>query len=117
MATSSSNTQDLAQGTSSNQEAPAYEIKGRTMSLEEWDLTVQVERPVDLMSLIKNGCDIVDYYEAQELGAYFSMLNGPTYESLVKHFWVRASIYDKHVAKLDEQQKVLLNPCLEGKSR
>jgi len=86
------------------------------MSLEESDLMVQVEKH-DFMSLIKNGCDIVDYYEAQELGPYFSMLNGPTYESLVKHFWVRASIYDKHVAKLDEQQKVLLNPCLEGKSR
>jgi len=24
----------------STQEAPSYEIKGRTMSLEEWDLTV-----------------------------------------------------------------------------
>jgi len=37
----------------------------------------------------------------QDLGHYFSMLNGPTYESLVKHFWVRASIYDKHVSKLE----------------
>jgi len=35
----------------------------------------------------------------------------------VKHFWVRASIYDKHAAKLDEQHKVLVNPSLEGKSR
>jgi len=39
MATSSSTAQDMVQGTSSNQEAPAYEIRGRTMSLEEWDLT------------------------------------------------------------------------------
>jgi len=31
--------QEIAQGTST-QEAPAYEIKGRTMSLKEWDLTV-----------------------------------------------------------------------------
>jgi len=78
---------------------------------------VQVERPVDFMSLSNNGCNIVDYYEAQELDPYFSMRNGPTYESLVKHFWVRASIYDKHAAKLDKQHKVLLNPSLEGKSR
>ena len=86
MATSSSAAQESVQGTSSHQEAPAYEIKGRTMSLEEWDLTVQVERPIDFASLIKNGCDIVEFYEAQELGPYFSMLNGPTYESLVKYF-------------------------------
>jgi len=76
------------------------------MSSEEWDLTVQVERPVDFASLIQNGCDIVDYYQAQDLGSYFSMLNGPTYGSLVKHFWVRASVFDKNVAKLEEHQKV-----------
>jgi len=45
------------------------------------------------------------------------MLNRPTYESLVKHFWVRASVYDKKVAKLEEDQKVLIDPSLEGKSR
>ena len=45
------------------------------------------------------------------------MLNGPTYESLVKHFWVRASVYDKHAAKFEEQEKILIDPSLEGKSR
>ena len=45
------------------------------------------------------------------------MLNGPIYESLVKHFWVRASVYDKKAAKLEEDQKVLIDPSLEGKSR
>jgi len=117
MATSSSAIQASVQGTSSNQEAHAYEIKGRTMSQEEWDLTVQVERPVDFASLIKHGCDIVEFYEDQALGGYFSMLNGPTYESFVKHFWVRASVYDKYAAKLEEQQKVLIDPSLEGKSK
>jgi len=117
MASSSSAIQESAQGTSSQQEAPTYEIKGRTMSLEEWDLTVQVERPVDFASLFHHGCDIVEYYEAQDLSGYFSMLNGPTYESLVKHFWVRASVYDKHAAKLEEDQKVLIDPSLEGKTR
>ena len=102
MATSSSAVQESVQGISSIQEAPAYEIKGRTMSLEEWDLTVQVERPIDFASLIHHGCEIVEFYEAQDLGSYFSMLNGPTYESLVKHLWVRASVYDKQVAKLEE---------------
>jgi len=73
------------------------------MSLEEWDLTVQVERPVDFASLIKHGCDIVEFNEAQDLGGYFSMLNGPT--------------YDKHAAKLEEHHKVLIDPSLEGKLR
>ena len=29
----------------------AYRIKGRTMSLEEWELNVQVENPVDFITL------------------------------------------------------------------
>jgi len=85
------------------------------MSLEELDLTVQVERHVDFASLFHHGCDIVEYYEAQDLGRYFSMLNGPTYESLVKHFWVRASVYDKHAAKLKEDQKLLIDPSLKAR--
>jgi len=109
--------QDTIQGTSSQQEAPAYEIKGRTMSLEEWELTVQVERSVDFASLLHHGCNIKEYYESQDLIHYFNMLNGPTYENLVKHFWVRASVYDKHAAKLEEAEKVLIDPSLEGKRR
>jgi len=54
--------QDTTQGTSTQQEAPAYEIKGRTMSLEEWELTVRVERPVDFASLLHHGCDIKECY-------------------------------------------------------
>jgi len=49
--------QEIAQGTST-QETLAYEIKGRTMVLEEWDLTVQVESPVDFTSLAYHGCNI-----------------------------------------------------------
>jgi len=72
------------------QETPPYEIRGRTMSLEEWDLNVQVENPIDFVSLAHYGCDIKKYYEAQDLLNYFDMLNGPTYMNLVRHFWVRA---------------------------
>jgi len=78
--------QDTTQGTSTQQELSAYEVRGRTMSLEEWELTVQVERPVDFTSLLHHGCDIKGYYESQDLIPYFNMLNGPTYENLVKHF-------------------------------
>jgi len=45
------------------------------------------------------------------------MMDGPTYENLVKHFWVRAEIYDKYAAKAKEDHMVLLNPDLKGKSR
>jgi len=93
--------QDTTQGTSTQQETPAYDIKGRTMSLEEWALNVKVERPIDFISLAHHGCDIRSYYEAQGLMDYFNMLIGPTYENLVRHFWVRAHVYDKKAAKLE----------------
>jgi len=52
MATSSSN-----QGTSMQvATGEAYQIRGRTMRLEEWELTVQVESPVDFLSLAHHGC-------------------------------------------------------------
>jgi hypothetical protein len=102
---------------SSSQEAPAYKITGRTMELEEWDLRIQTENPVDFESLKYHGCDIRGYYEEQGLMPYFNMLNGPTYEALVRHFWVRASVYDKAASKAEEKQKVLLNPSLAGETR
>jgi len=48
----------------SNHEASAYEIRGKTMSLEEWELNVQVENLVDLISLAHHGCDLRDIYQA-----------------------------------------------------
>jgi hypothetical protein len=80
MASSSS----VPETSSSMQEAPAYEIKGRTMSLEEWELRIQTEYPVDFDSLAYHGCDIRSYYEAQGLMDYFNMLNGPTYKILIR---------------------------------
>jgi hypothetical protein len=45
------------------------------------------------------------------------MLDGPSYENLVKHFGVRVEVYDKYAAKAEEDHMVLLNPDLKGKSR
>jgi len=112
-----STTQEIAQGTSTQQETPTYEIKGRTMSLEEWELTVQVESPVDFTSLAYYGCNIKEFYESQDLLHYFDMLNGPTNVNLIRHFWVRASVYDKHAAKLEMDEKVLIGPYMAGKTR
>jgi len=87
------------------------------MSLEEWDLNVQVENPVDFLSLAHHGCDIKKYYEAQDLINYFDILNGPTYMNLVRNFWVRAQGYDRKAAQLEIDEKVLIDPSLVGKSR
>jgi len=56
------------------------------MALDEWDLTVQVESPVDFTSLSYHGCNIREYYESQDLISYFDMLNGPIYMNLIRHF-------------------------------
>jgi len=45
------------------------------------------------------------------------MLSGPTYMNLVRHFWVRAHVYDCQAAKLEEHEKALVDPTLEGKTR
>jgi len=87
------------------------------MSLEEWELIVQVENPVDFLSLAHHGCDLRDIYQAQDLMNYFGMLNGPTYLALVQHFWVRAQLYDLKASKLEMDEKVLIDPSLEGKAR
>jgi len=54
---------------------------------------------------------------AQQLFAYFSMLNGPTYVKLVKDFWVRAEVYDVDATKVEELQVVARDPSLRGKTR
>jgi len=87
------------------------------MSLEEWELTVQVKSPVDFTSLAYHGYNIKEFYEAQNLLHYFDMMYGPTYVYFIRHFWVRAFVYDKHVAKLEMEEKVLIDPSLAGKSR
>ena len=87
------------------------------MSLEEWELNVQVENLVDLLSLAHYGCDLRSIYQAQDLTDYFGMLNGPTYLTLVRHFWVRAQIYDRKASQLEMDEKVLIDPNLEGKTR
>ena len=58
---------------------------------------VQSESPVDLASLKRNGMDLESLIAIQEMFPYFEMLNGPTYVTLVKDFWVRAEVYDVDV--------------------
>jgi len=71
--------------TSSNQESSiqivtsdTLQIKGRMMKLEEDQLTVQVQNPVDFISLTHHDCDLTTYLKYQDLNGYFNILNGPT---------------------------------------
>jgi len=115
MASSSSiQESNMQEAVPSTQEAPAYEIRGRTMSLEEWKLNVQVESPVDFISLAHHGCELRDIYHAQDLDDYFGMLNGPTYMNLVRHFWVRAQVNDRKAPQMEMDEKVLIDPSLQG---
>jgi len=72
---------------------------------------------VDFKSLTFHGCDIKEYYAVQGLLNYFNLLNGPTNKAYIRHFWVRASVYDREASELEEQEKILIDPTLAGKSR
>jgi len=87
------------------------------MKLKEHKLKIQTENPVDFKSLTFHGCDVKEYYVVQGLLNYFNLLNGPTYKALIRHFWVRASVYDREASELEEQEKILIDPTLAGKSR
>jgi len=108
---------NLNQQVAQQPERAAYLLSGSTMKIQEHQLKIQVENPVDFMSLMFHRCDIKEFYAAQGWLQYFKLLNGPTYKALVRHFWVKASIYDKKAAKEEERNLVLLYPELAGKTR
>jgi len=72
---------------------------------------------MDFLSLAHHGCELRNYLHAQGLNDYLCILSGPAYENLIKYFWVRAAIYDSHAAKMEEHEKVLIDPSLERKTR
>jgi len=43
-------------------------------------------------------------------------LNGPSYEELVNDFWIRAEVYDKEVAKMEEHEKIAEDESLKRKT-
>jgi len=94
-----------------------YQIKRRTTKLEEGQLTIQVENLVGFVSLTRHECDLSSFLRYQDLSGNFTMLDGPTYENMVRYYWVRAKIYDQNAARLEEHEKVLIDPSLGGKTR
>ena len=65
----------------------SYKIKPRTMEMRENELIIQVESPIDFVSLKHHNVDLSNYLLNQNLDIYFRMLNRPTYEHLVKYLW------------------------------
>jgi len=95
----------------------SYKIKPRTMDIREDELIVQVEDPIDFISLKHHTVDLSNYLLHQGLDDYFGMLNGPTYKNLVKYFSVRAEIYNNDAARREEREKIDGDKSLEGKTR
>jgi len=93
------------------------QIKPKTMFIPFESFEVQSESHVDFASLNRNGMDMDALIAVQEMFPYFEMLNGPTYVTLVKDFWVRAEVYDVDAAKDEELQAVIKDPSLRGKTR
>ena len=83
---SNNQVQQLFQQQQDQPERVAYVNSGSTMKLQERQLRIQVENPVDFTSLTHHGCNIQEYYAAQGWMHYFDLLNGPTYKVLVRHF-------------------------------
>jgi len=84
----------------------SYAVKPRTEIVQKEDLDVPVESPMDFVALARYEVNISSYMIAQQLVGYFGILNGPTFEELVKDFWVRAKVYDREPTKLEEFQKI-----------
>jgi len=87
------------------------------MAIPSESFEVQSESPVDFASLRRNGMNLESLITIQEMFPYFDMLNGPTYVTLVKDLWARAEVYDLEAALAEEDDTVIRNPNLRGKTR
>jgi len=108
----SSSSKQISGSSSSN-----LQIKPKTMAIPSEAFEVQSESPVDFASLRRNGMNLESLITVQEMFPYFEMLNGPTYVTLVKDFWARAEVYDLEAALAEEDDTVIRNPTLRGKTR
>ncbi|MCI14912.1 cullin-like protein, partial [Trifolium medium] len=75
------------------------------------------ERTVDFESLKANDFDIEEPFVNQAWKRYFEMLNGPIYANMVKEFWMKSYVFDAVSARMEEEQLVLKDTSLKGKSR
>src|SRR4030042_1029518 len=86
------------------------ELKPVIIPFTEDELEIIRDSVIDFQSraITEEDADfnVLPLFEAQGWTNYFKMLNGPVYDSLVKHFWLRTEIYDKRASdeELDKLQ-------------
>jgi len=102
---------------SSSSNSSNLQIKPKTMAIPLESFEVQSEFPVNFASLKRNRMDLDSLIAIQEMFPYFEMLNGPTFVTLVKDFWIRAEVYDVDAAKDEELRAVIKDPSLRGMTR
>jgi len=95
----------------------SYVVKPKTMPLGIEEYVLQVESLMDFQALKRHGVDIIEYMMTQALDGYFKMLNGPSYEELIKDFWLREEVYDREDTKMEEFEKIASDESLKGKTR
>ncbi|PNX67221.1 cullin-like protein, partial [Trifolium pratense] len=82
------------------------------MEFPESELCFLSEKIVDFDSLSANGFEVKQHFTSQGWDKYFDMLNGPIYPDLLKKFWMKAKVFDKHEAKKEELAAIERDPSL-----
>ena len=112
---SSSSTQQI------NNTRAQMEFKPVIIPFTEDELEIIQDSVIDFQSLAITEEDadfnVLPLFEAQGWTNYFKMLNGPVYNSLVKHFWLRAEVFDEKSAHEELEQHYIEDESRRGKTR
>src|ERR1044072_9098352 len=68
-----------------------------TCNISPSNLLCLAEHRVDLVSLFQHDFNLYEEIHCQDWEIFFSRLNGPTYETLVKEFWKMAECDRRHI--------------------
>ena len=68
-----------------------------TCNISPSNLLCLAEHRVDLVNLFQNDFNLYEDIHSQDWEIFFSRLNGPTYETLVKEFWKMAEYDRRHI--------------------
>ncbi|MCI24925.1 NADH-ubiquinone oxidoreductase chain [Trifolium medium] len=95
----------------------SLQVTGNMMPFDKDALKLCFDKAVDFESLRVNGFDVEELFNKQGWNRYFEMLNGPIFAGLIKEFWMKASVFDKNYAELEEEPCLIKDPSLKGKTR
>ena len=112
---SSSSTQQI------NNSRSQLEFKPVIIPFSEDELEIIQDSVADFQSLANTegytDFNVLPLFEAQGWTNYFKMLNGPIYNSLVKHFWLRAEVFDVKAAHEELEQYYIEDESRRAKTR